>query len=166
MMIQHRKSAKWASESVLSLSIIDCLIWVMQFCSEAFPQRGEASQLESPSIFLWLLTYIRIHTRFCIPLLPKSLWRLFGNLLLEVKEELVVWQGRLCPVLNHVLHKAGLPLALIPERANHRKKNKNDSCVSFPFKTWQNEFHNHLVSQTAGWVLIHISTKCPLNHCC
>lgn len=46
---------------------------------------------------------------------PQSHWRLFGDLLLEVKQELVVWQGRLRPVLDHVLHKAGLPLALVPE---------------------------------------------------
>lgn len=118
----------------------------MQFCSGTFPQRGEAPQMESPLIFLWLLQHTHTHsyTLFVAPL-SKSLCRLFGNLLLEVKEELIVRQGRLCSVLDHVLHKAGLPLALIPERVNHRKKKKKwvVSLYLFPLTTWQNEFHNH-----------------------
>lgn len=41
--------------------------------------------------------------------------RLFGNLLLQVEEELVVGQRRLRSVLDHVLQKAGLQLALVPD---------------------------------------------------
>lgn len=69
----------------------------------------------SHHIHIYSHTYTDAHARFNVPSSPQPHWRLFGDLLLEVKEELVVRQGRLCSVLDHVLHKAGFQLALVPD---------------------------------------------------
>lgn len=124
-----------------SLDLSDAVL-LRSFSSE----RWSATAGESFDLPLTCSTYTHTHsyTLFVAPL-SKSLCRLFGNLLLEVKEELIVRQGRLCSVLDHVLHKAGLPLALIPARVNHRKKKKKKElyhCISF---LWQLDKMNSII---------------------
>lgn len=70
----------------------------------------------------------------------KSHWGLFGDLLLEVKQELVIWQSRLRPVLDHVLHEAGFPLALVPGRWQWQGQGEKSETVTSDFSCNQ---HKH-----------------------